>query len=195
MGNAINHYVSVGAGIDSLVANVTVTGSLIANNTATGNLSLGGGIAMETGFVQDAANVLTIANSTFEGNQAIGTSPYGSGYGGAIHVDPFATISVTNSSFLHNETSGGITAQGGAMDLDGLVQGTSTGSQFVSNQAVLSNSTFCCGTASGGAISNEAGYIPGILSISNSTFTTNLAEAGAGGGSGLGGAISNWARV
>ena len=53
-----------------------VTGSLIANNTVMGRLVLGGGIAMETGFVEDAANDLTVTNSTFEGNQAIGTGVF-----------------------------------------------------------------------------------------------------------------------
>ena len=53
-----------------------VTGSLIANNTVTGSLVLGGGIAMETGFVDDAANVLTVTNSTIAGNQAIGTGVF-----------------------------------------------------------------------------------------------------------------------
>ena len=67
--------IAVGGGIVASYADVTVTGSLIANNTAEGSLALGGGIAVETGSYPSAANILTISDRTFEGNQAIGSGP------------------------------------------------------------------------------------------------------------------------
>ncbi len=130
-----------GAGIVSESADVTVTGSRIANNTASGSLALGAGISMETGFVKSAANVLTITDTTFEGNQAIGTGSYGIGDGGAIHTDLFATISVSDSSFVNNSATSTGPAQGGALDLEGLLQGSITGSLFAGNQAVASNAS------------------------------------------------------
>ena len=72
---------------------MTVTGSLIADNTADGALALGGGIAMENGAgTKSTANVLTITDTTFAGNQVIG--PLESN-GGAIYSDPYASVSVS----------------------------------------------------------------------------------------------------
>jgi hypothetical protein len=185
------YYAAEAGGIGSVMANVTVTGSLIANNLATGFNALGGGIAMETGFVENAsANILTVTDSTFQGNQAIGTTAFGEAYGGAIHTDPGATISVTGSSFQDNTASGAFVAQGGAMDLQFLTQGTITNSQFVSNQAVGTGLFPSGAEADGGAIANTGSYPLG-LTISGSTFMTNVVNGGPNGGSGFGGAIAN----
>jgi hypothetical protein len=183
------YYVAAGGGIVSVTADVIVTGSRIANNTATGYSAFAGGILMQTGLEDDAANVLTITDSTVEGNQAIGTGAYGSGSGGAIQTTSYASVSVTNSSFLDNTVSGGEGgAEGGAMDLQELVQGTITDSQFVNNQAVSTGLNPFSGGASGGAIANVTSS---ALTISGSTFTTNFVNGGANGGGGFGGAIYN----
>ena len=125
--------IAVGGGIVASYADVTVTGSLIANNTADGALALGGGIAMENGAsIKSAANVLTITDTTFAGNQVIG--PVQSN-GGAIYTDPYASVTVSDSSFLNNTAAAGSDAQGGAMDLDILTKGTITNCLFAGNKA------------------------------------------------------------
>ncbi len=182
---------AVGGGIVSNSGDVTISGSLIADNSVSSELPLGGGIAMETFFEDDAANVLTVSNTTFMGNQAIGTGSFGQGYGGAIHTDAFATVSLTNCAFINNSASGSDEVQGGALDLQGLVKGTITGCQFTGNQAVVLNSSTIPGPARGGAIANTGEFSDGSLSISGSTFTNNRVQGGPGGGLGLGGAIIN----
>ncbi len=190
--NTENGYYAGGVGISSDNADVTITGSLIANNTAEGSLAtFGGGIFMGTGFSQTAANVLTVTDCTFQGNQAIGTGPYGVGHGGAIFTEDFATVSVINSSFLDNSATGTNQAQGGAMELIGLVQGTVTGSLFADNQAVVTNTTPFNTDAGGGAIYNEDGIVPGALTISGSTFRQNLVQGGSRRRLAAGGAIQN----
>ncbi len=180
--------IAVGGGIVSNSADVTVTGSLVANNTVEGSLAVGGAIAMETFFTKDAANVLTVTDSTFEGNQAIGAGPAGNSMGGAIHTDPYASVTVSNSSFLNNTASASYAAQGGAMDLGTLVQGTITGTLFSGNKAVGTGDGG--GSAQGGAISAEnEGFPPGSpLNISGSTLVGNEAIGGSGSTTAYGGA-------
>ena len=174
-----------------LLGNVTVSNSVIANNTASSSYpggSAGGGIDMESFFAPTpGADALTITGTTFSGNQA--------GVGGAIATSgPYATLSVTGSSFIGNTANGVGSAQGGAMDLVGLSQGTITGSLFIGNQAIGSPSG---GNASGGAIefNSQGGFAPGTLTIQGSTFTGNSAQGGSGGGSGVGGAIDSEAET
>jgi fibronectin-binding autotransporter adhesin len=189
--NSANGNVAAGGGIVSFSADVTVSGSLIANNSVSSFLALGGGVAMETFETDDAANVLTVSDTTFAGNQVIGTGTFGQGFGGAIHTDEFATVSVTNCSFMNNTVTGTGPVQGGAMDLQELLKGTITDSQFTGNQAVVSSSSTSGRSALGGAICNTSGSFGEVLTISGSTFTKNLVQGGPGGGFGLGGAISN----
>ena len=118
-GNSASYY---GGGIFAATANVTVSSSVIANNAAhSRGFPTGGGIAMQGSFYSPTSEVnsLTITGSTFTGNQA--------GGGGAISTGPYATLSVSGSSFVGNTANGAGSANGGAMDLVGLVQGTITG--------------------------------------------------------------------
>ena len=191
--NSANGNVAQGGGIASLNADVTITGSLIADNTVSSDLALGAGIEMaSTFFTVDAANVLTVSDTTFLGNQVIGTGSFGRGFGGAIDAGQFTTVSLTNCSFLNNSVTGTGPVQGGALDLQELVKGTITDSQFKGNEAVVSNSSTDNGaSALGGAICNTGAFFfsTGVLTISGSTFTKNLVQGGPGGGFGQGGAI------
>ena len=162
-----------GGGILSLLGNVTVSNSVISNNTASSSypgVGAGGGIDMESflGGPTPGADVLTITGTTFSGNQA--------GVGGAIATSgAYATLSVTGSSFIGNTANGVGSADGGAMDLVGLSQGTITGSLFIGNQAIGSPSG---GNAAGGAIefNSQGGFAPGTLTIQGSTFEGNTAQ-------------------
>ncbi|MGP0065667.1 MAG: beta strand repeat-containing protein [Isosphaeraceae bacterium] len=189
--------IAVGGGIVASYADVTVTGSLIADNTAEGSLALGGGISVETGSYPSAANILTISDSTFEGNQAIGSGSGGNSFGGAIHTDPYATILVSDSAFLNNVASASYVASGGAMDLGSLDQGSINASLFSGNEAEGTGDSGS--TGQGGAISTEAEYFggKGTLTISGSTLVGNEAIGGNGsttatGGPGIGGAIESY---
>ncbi len=183
-----------GGGIGSINANVTVSGSLIADNTSTnypgGGLALGGGIDMSGNLSADTpgANILTITGTTFVGNEA---SSNGTSGGGAIYADSYSTISVKDSSFTDNIASADAESQGGALDFNTLEQGAFTDCTFTGNQAVHANAPGYAGNATGGAIANAAGFGPqSPLTITGSTFTDNLAQAGVA----LGGAILNQSR-
>jgi hypothetical protein len=191
---------ALGAGIYALEATVNVTGSLIADNTASARLAMGAGIFMgETPtFVTSVGTTLTVTDSTFQGNQVIGTGIFGRGDGGAIHTDPSANISVSDSSFLGNTVTSTSQPEGGAMDLNGLVSGTISGSVFSGNQAAATGGSAPSDTnAYGGAIANSGGVTAAsgknLLTITGSTFVNNqvLGGPGSGGGFAQGGAIVN----
>ena len=100
-------------------------------------------------------NNLTIANGSAPG-----------GHGGGIHN--FGTLTITNSNFSGNSTSGGVNAGfGGGISNEGML--TITNSTFTGNSAV--------GGYGGGIYSNG---LP--LNIVNSTFSGNSANVGFGGG-------------
>jgi hypothetical protein len=186
---------ALGAGIAAFDSAVTVTSSTITGNTATGSEAFGAAIFMG-GFSQSPQRVLTIVNSTISGNQAIGAGSDGFAYGGAIHSDPGATLSISGSSFVNNFASASVESRGGAMDLGGLSPSTITACQFTGNQAVQPSGTSSLGgSATGGAIANTGSAFPpaGVLTISSSSFTDNSAQSGTGSGFGLGGAIINQA--
>jgi hypothetical protein len=133
--NTINHqYTAVGGGIVSNSADVTITGSLIANNSASGTLALGRGIAMETFFTKDAANVLTITNSTLEGNQVVATGSSGFGYSGTA---AFSGALITLNSAIGG--SGGGKGIGGGLYVAAGTLTLSPSTKVVANFASTSN--------------------------------------------------------
>ena len=185
---------ALGAGITAGGSTVTISGSTISDNIAKGELALGAGIFMGEAppLVTSVGTTLTVKDSTFRGNRVIGTGDNGQGFGGAIHVDVSGAIAVSGSSFLDNTVTAAVQSQGGAIDLGGITSGNISGSVFSGNQAVVAGGTSPFGgSGTGGAISNLAGFVPSVLTISGSTFTRNLAQGGPNGGFGLGGAIIN----
>jgi len=168
---------SVNTGVNFTVQNLTIANGNSAN--------YGGGIYNNQG-------TLTVTNSTFSGNSAVGTP----GLGGGIFIGFGGTGTVTNSTFSGNSAS----AFGGGIDNTGTV--TVTNSTFSGNSAgadgggidnavtlTVTNSTFSGNTAGtdGGGIRNEALDNNGVdtaaaLTVTNSTFSGNSAPSGAGGG-------------
>jgi hypothetical protein len=205
---------ALGAGISDIDSVVMVTDSTIVDNTAKAPVALGAGIyvgmsispyvsSTSSAGINAATNIsptsvpgLTIIGSTLSGNRTIGTGLSGFAYGGAIHTDPFATLSVSDSSFLDNTAAATVQAQGGAMDLGDLKPSTITACQFSGNQAVVTAGGLPPGqSALGGAINIEPiTPLGSTLTIADSTFTKNSVQGGPGGGSGLGGAILNYAQ-
>src|SRR5262249_11956753 len=103
----------LGGGIASFGPNpsLTVTGCTFTNNAAidgAGFLAAGGGVFTVGG-------TLTLSNSTFTGNQAVGTATaaFGGGLGNLR-----ATVSVSNCTFTGNMARGYRFSQSGAFETD-----------------------------------------------------------------------------
>jgi hypothetical protein len=155
----------------------------------------GGGTA-EGGAIDDDG-ILTLTNSTFTNNQAIGVPGSdginASAHGGALAVDGTATISGT--TFTGNQALGA-TVPSGFASAQGL-----GGAVVVFTTATISDSTFAGNEAVGGSGGTTSANNPAFvgagggvlviggatLSVSDSTFVGNEAIGGAGGTGGGGG--------
>jgi hypothetical protein len=183
------------------VYNVTFTNNVSVVTSVSGGLSAydfgGGAIYSQGGFVNirnsSFANnradngaggaihvlqsTLTISDSLFNGNSAIGAVPANS-QGGAIYVDGAPTgVSITNSAFNSNSAYN----QGGALYFN-LYQNSDVlaidRSRFVGNE-VTNGSTALGGAVSGGTTGNNA-----QVRITNSLFANNSVTKVGGDGSG-----------
>jgi predicted outer membrane repeat protein len=110
---------------------------------------------------QNSTGALTFQNITVTGGTAT------TGFGGAI--DSNAAVTVTNSTFTHNNTAG---IEGGAI---------------AAVAVTVTNSTFTHNTAADGS---GAIFAVGAVTVTNSTFTTNTVANGSGGAIGTGGALT-----
>jgi hypothetical protein len=159
----------------------TVNNSIFLSNVVNGGQNSsaqangGGGI--------DNAGTLTLSNSSLVGNQAVTTNGSDSLGGGLLNNEGKATIQGT--TFSNNAALGGGSTSlfsgsaGGAIDnYEGATLNV-TGSTFTGNQVVSAPGGFHFGV--GGAIESDAGAInnnPSTVTISNSTFTNNVATGG-----------------
>jgi hypothetical protein len=172
-------------------------------------------------------DLLTVESSVFIGNQAIAGSGgsadnatrnfwLDTAIGGAITTDDSRLpLTIDSCTFLNNEAIGGSNASGistsglgtigagigGAILVEGPV--TITNCNFAGNQALGGNNNmggsggFNVGAGEGGAIASAPFQNQYMMTVSNSTFTNNVAEGGTGnvGGIntavGLGGAFAN----
>jgi hypothetical protein len=202
-GGAIWADPQVGVTIDSSrfidnQANVAVfTG--IAGFAAGGALDVNPGVYA---FPSPPPSSVTITNTVFAGNTAVGTGTSGSvAEGGAINAGSFAstpgggTITVTGSRFTANEAMGDSSSINPSDDVSGPAQGGAintyldalalTSDNFSGNEAV-SGSGQVAAYAEGGAIFSQlyAYYVPPsptlTTTISASQFTGNQAIGGAG---------------
>jgi hypothetical protein len=197
-----------GGGIENL-GSLTVTLSTFSHNRASLNSTT---VASNGGAIDTNGLSLTVNDSTFSHNEVRGSSTgIGIGQGGAISTGG-SPATVTNCAFDGNTDSARI-AQGGAISTD-TIAGSPAGlmtvrnSTFIGNRAVGANGAndlvfVSGGEALGGAIWNSTPF-----TITNSTFTDNLAKGGDGGdnssdgidfiagggqvGSGTGGAVVNY---
>ena len=154
---------------------------------------------------------LTLSNSSFTGNQAIGGSG-AEGEGGALLFFPGATVSIRNSSFTGNLAQGGTGLGGfggGVLNNGGTV--TLTNSTLTANRAIGGTGTGVAPPVStdnagvGGGILNSGGIsaagisTSGNFTLANCTLTGNQAIGGSDNpfvsgtydGDGRGGGIEN----
>src|SRR5215210_5147554 len=140
------------------------------------NLTVANGSAGSGGGIENNGGMLTLTDSTFSGNSAVGTGSdpvdcANKCYGGGIENDG-GTLTVTGSTFLGNKSDA---IGGGIANVNG---GTLT----------VTNSTFSDNGAGfvGGGISNG-----GTLTVTYSTFSGNGSSVGGG----IGNAISHTATL
>jgi hypothetical protein len=202
----------VGAAFVNDSSNLGLANDIISHNEYDG---AGGGGAIVNLY---AAN-LTITNSTFCDNQAIG--PPGASVGGAaLVVFPLgkpSSVMIDRCAFLRNRSVGGDggvfdgskvgfvsigVADGGAIHADGPI--TITNSTFTGNQAIAGNGGLASNAQAGGVDFANGGAIfshEGGLVLSGDTFSCNEAVGGSNAtcinsvvcwvGTGVGGALNN----
>jgi hypothetical protein len=173
-------------------AALNLSACTLSDNVALGvvvpaNSSAGGGLG--GGIEDNSSGALTISNSAFDNNKAIGVgfnNPIFPGYilalGGAVNVGAASTSTstITNSSFTGNEALGstpGASAGGGALSNSSLTSGTTmtvTGCTLDDNAAIAAaggDGSVNFSTGQGGGINNFSN-----MTVVNSTLTDNLAE-------------------
>jgi hypothetical protein len=203
-GNAAGRIFDIGSGATVTIAGLTLTGGMSSDGAAIlngGSLTLshdvlsgnvaqgiaggglfGDGIGRGGGVENQAGATLDVSQSTFTGNQALGSPNGGNAFGGGIY-NQTGTVTIDSSTFTANQALGAKGGSGGVpVNLhDGL------------------SSTDLDG-AGGGGIWNDGGS----LTVTNSTLTNNLAVAGVGGnpnsgavfnmlGNSIGGGVSSGA--
>jgi hypothetical protein len=170
------------------IADLTISGGLATSSSPNG--SNGGGI-------YHGGGTLTLSRDVLAGNEADGTAAGDFGYGGALLNAPGATLSIDSSTFTGNVATGDGKGRGGALFNYGTA--TVAGSDFTDNQALGgTNGANITSSGSGGAIANlgsvavspTSPITAASLTVSDSTFTENLAQ-GSAGIAGGGGAIWN----
>ena len=197
----------------------TIVGSTFKNNSAVGSetlsfFSVGG--SMGGAIMNDDGSTMTVSQSSFIGNQAVGAAN-GDAMGGAIDNDSWniapvgVTVSITTSSFTGNVADAGANAFdggfGGAIeDLPGTTIAVS-GTAFAKNQATANPPTTGAvfSLADGGAIDDggDGDFFPPIsgapditVTVAACSFIANSATGGAGVGNGVGnfggGGAVNW---
>lgn len=166
-GNARRVFV-VTAGNDVVISGLTITGGLSSNGS-------GGGIY--------AMGALSIVDCALTSNLASGT---GDSSGGAITAS--AGLVVSGTTFTNNSAIGAAGHSGFA----GAINANTAGTVSISDSTFTSN--VARGTATrnalGGAIATER-----PMTITNTTFTNNTAEAGATSGDAFGGAIKTYVAL
>jgi hypothetical protein len=197
---------AAGGAIDTSAATTTtISDSQFISNSAIGS---GAGTFAAGGALSNFGTV-TIANSLFTGNRALGgpmadgntsAGTIGQGQGGAILMQGSgAILTLSNSIIAGNEAIGGSGAstlafpQTGAAFGGGIrnnLQGTLnvTGCTITGNRAIGGASAEGNGSpAFGGGIRNSNG---GTLNLTNSTVSNNLCQGGAGASGAKGGIAS-----
>lgn len=206
-GGAIYNQGSASIGSSSFTAN-----QALGSQTSFNSLPLGGG-SSGGAIMNDDGAIMSISQSSFAGNEALGGSG-GDALGGAIDNESASsslgvTVSIFNSTFSGNQVIAGPNVGngnqggfGGAIeDLPGTTI-TVIGSVFMRNQAAADQPTtaFSSSYASGGAIDNGASAsfssLNMNLTVDACSFTDNVADGGGSVALGIGnfayGGAVNW---
>lgn len=157
-----------GAAIDSETAGqLTITGSTVSGNTGTagnagaasasassgsGGNTIGGALGLNTG-------TLVLTSSAVTGNRALGGSPNGGGYGGAM--DLRGTSTIVDATITGNE---GVSVSYGVADGGGIEFETSGSERLTLASVTLAGNTVdtAGGSASGGNLSLVSATSPKI---------------------------------
>jgi hypothetical protein len=184
-----------GAAIDSETADrLTITGSTISGNTgtagdagaATAGASSGSGGNTVGGALEINTGSLVLTSSAVTGNRALGGSPAGSGYGGAM--DLRGTSTIVDATITGNE---GVSGSSGAAD-GGGIEFETTGSQRLTLASVtLAGNTVdpAGGSGSGGNLSLVFATSPKIT-VQDTIIAGGTIIGSGGTGSNCDGAVS-----
>jgi hypothetical protein len=231
-GNDTNRVFNINAGLTATIAGLTITHGRGGGEKSTDITGAGGGGILNAGSTLAVANdilsynqadghgggianlprgVLTVTNSTFLGNQAIGKDKQALTEGGAIWnsagTTPGTSATVIASTFIDNRAIGGSggtltgsgnllgEANGGAIHNDGTSTLAVIDSTFIGNQAVAGSGAsggkvaggYTVDVGDGGAIANDDSLA--TLVVSGSTFSYNQAVGGSNASGSSGGGV------
>ncbi len=180
-GNAASRLFEIGSGAKVVISGLTLTDGLATDGAAVlnaGNLTLtqdvlsadvaqgvaGGGLfgygaGMGGGVENEAGATLTVSQSNFTGDLALGDTGGGNAFGGAIDNEA-GTVTIDHSTFTGDQA---VAANGGAVSVAVTLPGGLSASLL--------------GVAGGGGVWNDGG----AFSVTNSTLTDNLAQGGSNG--------------
>ena len=180
-GGGVNNQVFV-VGSNDPATRVALSGVTIRNGAGQED---GGGI-------YNCSGTLTVTDSVIAQNR-IRNGNGAFGYGAGIYNCPFSTLTIINSTIIHNSALiGGAICNGGALTIRNSTIMLNVARQrfggAIANYGTLeiTNSTFSGNSSGasglGGAILNGGVFqLAGALSINNSTFAGNTAGFGGGG--------------
>ena len=185
----------VDAGGSSRVFDITSSAAIV---TISG-LKIGGGEAANGGGIFDQGGALTLKNDTLSNDQAIGVNPGDTAQGGGVDVTDSGSLTVSGGTFQYDDAQGAAGASGGNDVINGQGGDGSGGAIFADTGTNLSvtGTTFLQNDAIGGfGGDGGTGILNGFggnanggaiyafsnsLSVTNSSFTKDLSQGGAGG--------------
>ncbi|MGI8855126.1 MAG: choice-of-anchor Q domain-containing protein [Thermomicrobiales bacterium] len=195
-------------GAISATTSFSVAGSRFTGNTATGSIGGPGGTggSASGGAVSNGTGTLTLMNSTFAADQAIGggggtggTGGTGGrnnvggnggdggtgGSGGGGGVSNGGTLTLTNSTFSADQSTGGIGGTGGSGGRNGNGGNGGNGGAgvagavFNTSSVTIVNATIAANSASGGGLgTGGTGSSPGADGVSGTGTGGGLANSG-----------------
>jgi hypothetical protein len=194
---------------DATIADSTFQDNL-ATNAGGGSFTGGRGAAVWNGTADPPIGpgaTLTVTNSTFVGNQALG-GPGSSGIiggralGGAF-FNRYATLAIRDSTLTDNEANAGPSGAGapGNFAGGGAIANTTGGSVAVVHSVLAGNAIVAGdagqGTAGGGNAEGGGLYNEGVAAVTGTVVSANTVRAGAGnpGGFGFGGGMVNFGTL
>ncbi|MBR0225613.1 MAG: fibronectin type III domain-containing protein [Thermoguttaceae bacterium] len=157
-----------GAAIAISSGNLVIDGASFSNNVVTENGVMGGAILLATPSTNASAFTASINNATFTENAVKPHTASKGVAGGAIAVQHYQSLTISNSTFTGNQSAGG-SQGGGAIRCNGT-------------SLVISDSTFTGNHAkqTGGAIYflNDVEGLAAEFTIENTVFDGNYASNG-----------------